>query len=145
MAATIDGTDFMSYYFEARSLTNLAIGFKQYISPRLLFLGGFRTDFMAGTSDNVRFLEDKFKVNQVHIDKYHLTLGPVFNINKFQVVTGIQYTFGSTKNMEQVINYSDPVEYNPSTGQSLEGIRQNTANAYINEIALFLGLSVNLN
>ena len=46
--------------------------------------------------------------------------------------------------MTQVINYSDPVEYNSVTQQALEGIRQDNAHASYNEIALFLGMSVDL-
>ena len=46
--------------------------------------------------------------------------------------------------MTQVINYADPVEYNPITQQALEGKRNDNAHASYNEIALFLGMSVDL-
>lgn len=39
---------------------------------------------------------------------------------------------------------SDPVEYNPLTRQALEGIRQNTATARVNELAIFFGAIVDL-
>jgi hypothetical protein len=138
------GDDFMSYYTEANSVTNLAIGFKQFISPTFFFLGGFRTDFTSGVSDDIRFVGDKFKINQIHVDKYHITLGPVLTIKRFQVVTGLQYTFGRNNDMLQVVNYSDPVEYNPITRQALEGLRQNTATARVNELAFFFGAIINL-
>ena len=51
---------------------------------------------------------------------------------------------GSNKDMFQMVNYSDPVEYNSETDQSLEGTRQNNVEASLNEIALFLGLTVDL-
>ena len=57
---------------------------------------------------------------------------------------GIQYPFGKNKDIEQAVNYSDPVEYIPITGQSLEGMRQNNATAKINEVALFFGVTVDL-
>jgi hypothetical protein len=44
----------------------------------------------------------------------------------------------------EMVNYSNPVEYNPITDQSLEGLRQKDAGAVLNEIALFFGLSVDL-
>jgi hypothetical protein len=136
--------DFMSYYTSAISVTNLAVGIKQYISPTFFFLGGFRTDFTSGASDDIRFAGDKFKINQIHIDKYHITVGPVLSIKRFQVVTGLQYTFGRNNNMLQVVNYSDPVEYNPITRQALEGLRQNTATAKVNELAFFFGAIIDL-
>jgi hypothetical protein len=109
-----------------------------------LFLGGFRTDFTSGASDNIRFLGDKFKVNQIHINKYHITLGPVISIKKFQIVTGIQYTLGRNRDMQQAVNFSDPIEYNPITKQALEGIRQNNVTTRINELALFFGAIIDL-
>lgn len=136
--------DFLSYYHSARSVTNLGFGFKQFMSPSFILLGGFRTDFTSGNTDNIRFQEDRFKINQIHIDKYHVTFGPILKIKRFDVVTGIQYTIGRNKNLESIINYANPVEYIPQLGQALEGVRQNEANARINEIALFFGLTVDL-
>jgi hypothetical protein len=136
--------DFMSYYTAANSVTNFAIGFKQYISSTFFLFGGFRTDFTSGVSDDIRFVGDKFKINQIHIDKYHITVGPVLTIKRFQVVTGLQYSFGRNNEMLQVVNYSDPVEYNPITNQALEGMRQNTATAKVNELAFFFGAIIDL-
>ena len=141
----IDTNDFLSYYHAAGSVTNAGIGFKQFISPSFFFLGGFRTDFTSGSGDNIRFLGDKFKINQIHMDKYHFTIGPVLKVKRFDVVAGIQYTFGRNKKLDPVVNYADPYEYIPQTGQALEGIRQNQASASINEIALFFGMTVDLN
>lgn len=140
----IDPSDFLSYYHSAQSVSNAGLGFKQYISPSLFFLGGFRTDFTSGTDDDIRFVGDKFKINQIHLDKYHITLGPVLQVRRFNVVTGVQYTFGRNRELNPVINYANPVEYIPQTGQSLQGLRENQASARINEIALFFGLTVDI-
>lgn len=139
------GRDFMSYYFEARALTNIAVGFKQFISPSLFFLGGFRTDFTVNDSENPRFVSSKFSVNQYHINKYHLTAGAVLKIKQFSVIAGLQYSRGKIENAPEMVNYADPVEYISETEQSLEGVRQKDAVATMNEISLFFGLSVDLN
>lgn len=137
--------DFMSYFYEARSLTNFSFGFKQYIAPKLTFLGGFRTDFTNGDKGNSRYIGDNFSISQIHIDKYHITGGFVSTIWKLKILSGIQYTFARNHNVTQLINYSNPVEYNPKTQQSLEGQRQNNAKIKMNEIALFFGMSVEFN
>ena len=134
----MDTNDFLSYYHAARSVTNAGIGFKQTISPSLFVLGGFRTDFTSGSNKNIRFLGDKFKINQIHMDKYHVSVGPVVKMKRFDVLTGIQYSFGRNRELDPVINYTNPVEFIPQTGQSLEGIRNNQASASLNEIALFM-------
>ncbi len=79
------------------------------------------------------------------MDKYHLTSGVLLKIKNFRLVGGIQYTYGRTSDMIQAVNYSNPVEYIPSTQQALEGIRQNNAQASLNEFTLILGLSVGFN
>jgi len=56
----------------------------------------------------------------------------------------MQYTFARKNGFDQVINYSDPVEYIPDTKQALEGIRQQTASARLNEFAFFFGLIVDI-
>jgi len=141
----ISENDFMSYYFKAKAVTNLAFGYKKQISSTLAFLGGFRTDFTASNEDDTRYVANKYSVIQVHLNKYHITSGVGLKIKNFTIVSGLQYTYGRNKNMEQLINYSDPVEYNSDTQHALEGIRQNNTKARLNEFALFLGVSVNLN
>lgn len=138
------GNDFLSYYHSANSVTNAGFGFKQFISPSFSVLGGFRTDFTSGINEDIRFSGDNFKINQIHMDKYHVTVGPVFKIKRFDVVTGIQYSFGRNKDLDPLVNYADPYEYIPQTGQALEGFRQGQASASQNEIALFFGMTVDL-
>lgn len=144
ISGNISDGDFMSYYANAKSVTNIAIGFKQYISPTTVFLGGFRTDFTPGDIENPRFVGNKFSLNQVHINKYHITSGVVFSIKNYKIISGLQYTLGRNSDMAQVINYSNPVEFSPVTHQSLEGKRENDANAKYNEFSIFLGISVEL-
>lgn len=145
ISENLSNNDFMSYYNYANSVLNIAFGFRQYLSPSLTFLGGCRTDFSANDIGNTRFVNNKYSVNQVSMNKYHITSGVVFAIKNFRVISGIQYTFGRNSDMTQAVNYSDPIEYIPSTQQALEGIRQNNAQANLNEFALILGLSVGLN
>jgi len=140
----IDEASFMSYYHEAGSVINAGVGFKQFVSESFFFMGGIRTDFTSAIDDDIRYLGDKFKVNQIHVNKYHFSVGPVFTIRNFKILTGAQYTYGRNAEMTQVVNYSDPVEYNPVTGQSLEGVIQDNAKASINELALFFGVTVDL-
>ena len=64
---------------------------------------------------------------------------------RYKIVTGLQYTLGRNKDAYQRVNYSNPIEYNPTTDQSLVGIGRTDAEASINEIALFFGLTVELN
>jgi len=57
----------------------------------------------------------------------------------------LQYTLGRNNDAYQRVNYSNPIEYNPTTDQSLAGIGKTKSEAALNEIALFFGLTVDLN
>ena len=144
VSENISDNDFMSYYFKAKAVTNIAIGFKKQISSSLSFLGGVRTDYSASKKEDTRYIANKFSVFKVHLNKYHITSGVGFKFKNLKIVSGVQYTFGMNKNMEQHINYSEPIEYNPTTQQALEGIRLNNAKARLDEFALFFGVSVGL-
>jgi len=85
--------EFLPYYFEGNPVTNIAVGTRQTLTPNLYIFGGFRTDFTSGTKDNVRYVGNRFKTAQIHMDKYHITLGPILNINRSEIVTGVQYTY----------------------------------------------------
>ena len=144
VSSVIPDADYMSFYYQANSVTNFGIGFKQYIGVKMFLLGGFRTDFTNSSKDDIRFVDNHFRTLRVHLDKYHFTLGPVLRIKNTEIITGIQYTIARKQNGIQVINYSDPVEYDPASNQALEGIKQQNASFRLNELALFLGLRVNL-
>ncbi len=141
-SGTIDPAKLMTYSHEASSVINIGIGFNQYISPKFQILGGFRTDFTNETSDPARTSQDAPEVKQIHLNKYHVTLGPVMRFRNIQLITGIQYSFAHNKGMPQIVNYSDPIEYNPDTNQSLVGTRTNSASIGLNAISLFFGLTI---
>lgn len=144
ISENVSDNDYMSYYFKAKAVTNLALGFKKNLSQSLAFMGGIRTDFTASNETDTRYVSNKFSIIQIHLNKYHISSGIGLKIKDFTVVSGVQYTFGRNKNMEQLINYSAPIEYFPENDRSLEGIRHNNSNAELNELALFLGVFVML-
>jgi len=145
LSNSLSGNSYLSYYYESKSVTNFAIGFKQYVSPQLIVYGGFRTDFTASRANEDGFVSDRFSIGKVKLNKYHFTLGPVWEYKRYKVVTGLQYTYGNSNELLQIVNFANPVEYNPVTDLSLEGTRQNNAEASLKEITLFFGLTVDLN
>lgn len=137
-------SDYFAYTFEAKAVTNVGIGFKQYISPSLFLLSGLRTDFSNIDADKPDFLIDDSTIGKIHLDKYHLSFGPVFQLKKTMVITGIQYTYGRKKETRQIVNYAQPSEYIPNLDIALAGVPQNNATIRLNEIALFLGVTLSL-
>ena len=139
---TLTDTFFQPYISQSKSLTNWAIGFKKYISPKLDLLIGLRTDFTNKQNESESQLNyDNYNLGSIHYDKYHVTVGPIIKIKKFNLITGIQYSHGGQKNMRQLVNFSNPIEYNPNLDVSLQGIREDNATLKLSEIALFFGVN----
>jgi len=132
------------YSAEARSLTNFGVGFKQIISPKWFILGGFRTDFTVAPESESQIAFSSDRLNRINLDKYHFSAGPVFTIQRFRVITGIQYTYGRNGGIEQLVSFSDPIEYIANLDQSLLGVKDRSARTSLNEISLFLGVTVDL-
>ena len=108
---SVNNNPLLAYYSEARSVTNFGIGFKQTLSPTVFILSGFRTDFSVASTSDQGSVFDEEKINRIHMDKYHFSFGPVFSIKKFNIITGVQYTYGRNNDILQMVNLSDPVEY----------------------------------
>ncbi|MCK5469762.1 MAG: hypothetical protein KAI99_14680 [Cyclobacteriaceae bacterium] len=139
--ALFGNRDVMSFHYTAGPVTNIALGFVQYFNEKISALGGFRTDFSSATElpDNTN--GEKPQTFKIHQDKFHFTGGPFFQLNKFNLILGLQYSFGRGDNLEQIINYSDPIEYNALTGESLQGTRNNNMRINYNEISVFFGIT----
>jgi hypothetical protein len=139
--ALFGNRDVMSFHYTAGPVTNIALGFVQYFNEKISALGGFRTDFSSAAKISDTTIGEKPKTFKIHQDKFHFTGGPLFHWDKFNLILGLQYTYGRGNDLEQIINYSDPVEYNSLSGESLQGTRDNNMQVNYNEISLFFGIT----
>ncbi len=142
VSQNLNENSFMSYTFEAQSVTNFAVGYKNKISEKVSYLGGFRTDFTVGDTEGGRYVNGEFGINQIHMNKWHISSGFMFEISRFKILSGLQYSYARAENVMQASNYTSPVEYNPISDRSLDGARRRVATASLNELTLFFGLSV---
>jgi hypothetical protein len=142
----ITGNNYMSYAYEARSITNAAIGIKQLLrNESIAFLTGFRTDLRATNTLNTRYTNKTFAIPKGHFNKYHFTTGVLFKYNNLKLSTGVQYSFGKIENARSIVNYSEPVEYIPESDYSLQGAPNSISNTRFDELSLIVSFSVDLN
>ena len=80
-------------------------------------------------------------ISDIYFDKFHIIAGPSVSVKKFGFVLGIHYTWARKKNVYNMANFTDPIEYNPVTKLSLLGERSNNMSINYNEISFFLGIS----
>lgn len=134
----------MTYTTRAKSVLNVGIGFVQYVNEYITINGGFKTDFNNLTGDDQKFLnylDDNPSLSNLYFDRFHIIAGPRLNVKKFGFVLGIQYTWGREENLYNVLNFSEPVEYNPKSGLALQGVRSANMSVSYNELSFFFGIS----
>jgi hypothetical protein len=141
----ISGNNYMSYAFEAKSVTNTGIGVTQYFGEKkFALLVGFRTDFRTGRSGNGRYVNQRYGLPEFYLNKYHFSTGSLFIYKRLNISAGFQYSFGKRNNTNNLINYAEPLEYQPETDYSLEGVRLNNSSARFDEISIFISVAIDL-
>ena len=126
----------------SEALTNWSVGGRKRVNDKLNLLFGFRTDFK--NKSNEKSIDDQYSnynLGRITFDKYHFSIGPIFEMKSFNLITGLQYSWGRNSRMRNLVNMSDPVEYIPELDVSLQGLREDNASAKLNEISLFFGIN----
>ena len=127
----------------AKPVLNAAIGYKWYVKENFMLLTGFRTDFSYRKDYDLKPFWPNFSLKNFNFNKYHFTGGSTLHIFGQDITAGIQYTLGTLKNQNQIVNLSEPVEYNQTEKKALQGTRQNSMNTVYNSISLYLAASFN--
>ncbi|MFC2107494.1 hypothetical protein ACFLRY_04065 [Bacteroidota bacterium] len=131
--------DLFDYSYAARDIVNVAIAYRWVISEDLLLLSGFKTDFnfLQGVE-----LENN-RLDNFHMNIYHLSAGVRFKLKQSVVLFGLQYSYSSTKGQNQIVNLKDPVEYNEYEKMPLVGNRSQTMDVGYNGVSFFIGATLN--
>ena len=135
--------DWLTFVWGAKSVTNVALGYRWIAKENLMLLGGFRTDFNYRKGIDYKPLIESRTIDGFKLDRYHLTGGLTVRIFGQDLMAGMQYSFGYEKNQEQFINLSDPVEYNPENFTALQGVKQNNMTTILNSLSLYFGATIN--
>lgn len=139
----IEHTEWLTYISGAKPVLNAAIGYEWLVKENFMILSGFRTDF----NYQKNYDYDPYSVNKVFksikMDLYHLTGGLSRRVKGQDIMIGLQYTIGREKNQQQIVNLSDPVEFNTVENAPLQGTKQNTMKSHYNAISIYFGATIN--
>jgi hypothetical protein len=135
--------EFLSYWYGNHWVINAAFGFQWTPRENLKMLGGVRTDFNYQNNFDYGGLGEYNSLRQMIVDLYHITGGAIFTIRGQDIMFGLQYTLGMDRNHEQIINLTNPVEYNTEEHGALQGTRNNNMHQLSNQLGLFFGARFN--
>ncbi len=135
--------DWLTFVSGADPVFNIAFGYSWTLKKDLLLMGGFRTDFNYQKNFDFEEFSGYNKINNLNLDLYNLTAGLSWNIKGQNFITGLQYTVGRTGDQRQLVNLSDPVEWNEVEQAPLQGTRSDDMTTIYNAISLYFGASFN--
>jgi len=136
-------SDWLSFAGGAKPVFNAAVGYSWQLNKKLHLMTGFRTDFNFQKNYDFQSYVDLQKQQVINLDLYHFTGGLAWKIFGQDIITGIEYNLGSNKNQKQIVNLSDPVEYNNTENLPLQGTRTQTMRTNLNSFNIYFGASFN--
>lgn len=140
-----DFSEWLTFVDGANPIFNIALGYRSYLKNNLMLLSGFKTDFNYKKNYDSGPLKPDKSIKTIDIDFYHFTTGLTLQIRGQDITAGLQYSFGLCNNTKQLVNVSNPVEFNFEEIGALQGTRTNTVKSVYNSFTLLLAASFNFN
>jgi hypothetical protein len=135
--------DWLTKVSGAKPVLNAAIGYSWTLKQDLRLMAGFRTDFNYQKNFDYEELGPYHEEQYLRVDLYHITGGLAWKIFGQDITTGLEYHVGKRADQLQLINFSDPVEYNTIENAPLQGTRNDNLTAIFNSVSIYLGASFN--
>jgi len=139
----IEMNEWLSFVSGANPVFNAAFAYSWTINEKLLLMAGMRTDFNSIKGYNYDPYRESKAINGLAMDNYHLSGGLSWNVLGQDLITGIQYTIGRETGQKQIVNLTDPDEFNYNEMAALQGTRHNTMTSLINSLSLYVGATFN--
>jgi hypothetical protein len=142
----LEGEDFsewLTFTDGANPVFNVAIGYRSYLKNNLMLLSGFKTDFNYKIKEETSISSPNKSIKSINVDYYHFTTGLTLHIKGQEITAGFKYSLGLSNNTKQLVNLSDPVEFNFDEYKALQGTRTYTVKSVNNSITLLLAAAFN--
>lgn len=139
---TLSNKNWTSFANASRPVINLAIGYSWTLKKDMVFLNAIKTDFSSVNQRSVNEIDNNY-IKSTTYNIYHYSGGIKFNIKNNRIIAGGDLAFGFQKNQRQVANFSDPVEYEESSGRALQGPLENSMDAYYFGFNIYIGATLN--
>ncbi len=139
----VEAGEWLTFKARHEPVFNFGVAFKQQINTNLMYSGGFRTDFRYyDPSEDPGFLETNKRSNY-NINVYHFNSGFGKKFNRGSITLGMQFSYGQEKDLGQIVDLSDPVEYISEDIMPLTGTLSNTVLMRYFDVSIYFGFLFN--
>jgi hypothetical protein len=139
----VDPAEWLTFTAQQNPVFNAGVAYKQQISDKVMFSGGFRTDFNCLNPESSRVFPYNNRNNAYYFNVYHINYGLGFNFKRGSIILGMQFSHGQSKDERQIVNLTEPVEYLSDSQMPLTGELQNNVVIRYNDISVYLGFMFN--
>lgn len=141
--ASLPNKDYLSFAYKADAVFNVAIGYSWVLNNNLKFVNAIRTDFTSINNISSEELDGYNYIKTENFNIYHYSGGINFNFKKNNVTAGGQFSFGYKNNVQNIVNFNDPVEFNPETSEVLLGTVNNDAYMRYYGVSIYISATLN--
>jgi hypothetical protein len=135
----VDPEEWLSFSAQQNPVFNAGVAYKQQLSDKVMFSGGFRTDFNCLDPGSSKVFPYNNTNTAYHFNVYHVNYGLGFNFKRGSIILGMQFSHGQSNDQKQIVNLTEPVEYISDTQMPLTGEIQNNVQIRYNDISVYLG------
>lgn len=139
----LNAADWLSYNARQVPVFNIGVAYRQQLSEKLMFSGGFRTDFTClDLSAEEQFPYNNRKTYYTY-NVYHINYGFGYQFKRGSIILGMQFSHGDDQDQRQIVNLTEPVEYIDDSVMPLTGEVKNNVQIHYNDISVYLGFMFN--
>ena len=139
----VEAGEWLSFTTQQNPVFNAGVAFKKIVNSDLMLSGGFRTDFNNMISEEKPgFMEFNSKTSY-SFNVYHLNYGLGYNFKRGSITLGMQFSYGQEKNQQQIVNFTEPVEYISETVMPLTGPLNSQVLVRYFDVSVYLGFLFN--
>jgi hypothetical protein len=139
----VSPSEWLSFASRQKPVYNMGVAFKQIVNSELTLSGGFRTDFKyMEHPDKPGFMEVN-KRSQYAMNVYHFNSGMGYNFRRGSITLGMQFSYGQENNQNQIINFTEPVEYISDKIMALTGPVNNVVMVRYFDVSVYFGFMFN--
>lgn len=135
--------NYLSYYYKADQVFNVAIGYSWKLKDNLSFINALRTDFTFVNDLSTEQLDGYNFMKTTDFNIYHYSAGLNFHFKNNNIIAGGQFSFGYKNDLEPIVNFNDPIEYNQETGTALVGPQNNEAYSRYYGVSIYISATLN--
>ncbi|QTN39071.1 hypothetical protein HZ996_07965 [Cryomorphaceae bacterium] len=125
-----------------RQVLNVGVGYEYNWDSSFYLHAGFRTDFSYSVDQSEYFNSAELSLTSLPLNFYHVSLGGTFARPRGYLTLALDQAFAGKKEIESLVNFRNPVDFDPQSNTRLEGVESASGSAFVYQVTLIVGYTL---